>query len=178
MIDLSKTRFIVTDWPDRRWPVNLIGWIEDLTRDLEVRRDYRLSNCVKGMVPARNTAIRDALRSHPHYEHFIFVDHDVQPGSDTTRFLELESDLKCCQVPQQNKTAYAWPDDFHDALWCINRDALEKIEPPWFTDIPLSSDGTRMLGCVCQTFKQRVLDSGLTIAHGGWAEHDRDDSWC
>ena len=181
MIDLSKTRIIVTAWPDHRWPLEIMRWIEGLMVGVVHRDDYRSSVKVKNRVCARNHAIKyDALGSDPSYEWFVFLDHDVRPfqGDKTTRFLRLEADVKCCEVKHgPDDTAYSWPDDFHEPIWCTSRHVLESIEPPWFVQ-HYNADHTEMDGCICQSFRTKVLDAGFTIAHGGWAKHDRDGSWC
>ena len=181
MIDLSKTRIIVTAWPDHRWPLEIIRWIEGLMVGVVHRDDYRSSVKVKNRECARNHAIRyDALGSDPSYEWFVFLDHDVRPlqGDKTTRFLRLEADVKCCEVKHgPDDTAYSWPTDFHEPFWCTSRKVLEAIEPPWFVQ-HYNEDHTQMVGCICKSFQQKVLAAGFTIAHGGWAKHDRDGSWC
>jgi len=142
------------------------------------REDYRYSLKKENIECARNTAIAEAaLASDPSFKWFIFVDKDIRPDGRTKRFLDLDKDVKCCQVEQRSKDAWAWPNDFHDAMWCTSRHVLETIEPPWFK-FRYNKDGTQMDGCMCQSFRDKVLEAGFTIAHGGWAEHDRDGSWC
>jgi len=178
LVDLSKTRFICTAYPDHRWPVQLMMWIEGLMQDIDHRPDYRDSLNKKNMVCARNTAIlASALGSHPSFEWFIFVDHDVKPDWRSTPFLELQSDIKCCQVTQNSPYCYGWPDSFHDALWCTSRAVLEAIGPPYFW-IDYNDNKTDMLHCMCESFRQKALAAGFSISHGGYAEHDRDASWC
>lgn len=178
MIDLSRTRFIVTCWPDQRWPVEVIAFIEGLMAGVDHRPDYRDSLKKSDRTCARNTAVREsALGSHRTYEHFVFIDRDVRPTEATAKFLELNADIKCCQVPMDHVLAWVWPDSFHEALWCTSRKVLESIEPPWFMQ-RYNDEGTEMEGCICQSFREKALAAGFTIAHGGWAEHDRDGSWC
>ena len=179
MINLARTRFIVTAYSDNRWPVELTWWIETLTKDIKTRDDYRVSINKRHMICARNVAILEgALQSDPHFDWFVFADKDVRPDNRTARFLELETDVKCCQVEQGRKDAWSWPDDFHDSIWCTSRKVLESIAPPWFTEHKLNETGTELIGCMCNTFRAKVLEAGFTISHGGWAEHDRDQSWC
>lgn len=179
-IDLARTRFIVTAYPDHRWNVQIMHWIESLMVGVEHRADYRDSLSVRNMVCARNVAIKkSALASHQSYEWFIFIDRDVRPIVGHTELcLALSADIKCCQVKQESGEAWSWPTSFHDALWCTSRRVLESINPPWFTHHKMSNDGCKMIGCMCHTFRDRALDAGFSIAHGGWAEHDRDNSWC
>ena len=179
MIDLSRTRFVITAWPDNRWPVETIHWIEAITKGIETRPDNRTSITKKNIVCARNFAIASgALRSNKHFEHFVFLDKDVRPSiNKTTRFLDLATDVKCCQVAQENKSAWAWPDDFHESIWSTSRHVLETIKPPWF-EFQYNDDKTDMIGCICNSFRAKALEAGFTISHGGWAEHDRDRSWC
>lgn len=179
MIDLSKTRFIVTAWPDNRWPVEVVSFVEKLMENVPDRRiDYRDSLVKADRTCARNVAIKEsALESHPSYQWFVFIDHDVRPQVETPSFLLLDADVKCCQVPMAKKTAWSHPTSFHEAIWCTSRRVLEAIEAPWFMQ-QYNADGTEMDGCICSSFRNKVIQAGFTIAHGGWAEHDRDGSWC
>lgn len=179
MIDLEKTRFIVTAYPDNRWPVEVVAFVEKLMDNVTpLRPDYRDSLVVYDRTCARNSAIKEsALGSHPNYQWFVFIDHDVRPQVTTPQFLMLDADVKCCQVPMQRPTAWSSPTSFHEAIWCTSRKVLQAIEPPWFMQ-RYNEDGTRLEGCICQSFRDKVLEAGFTIAHGGWAEHDRDGSWC
>ena len=178
MIDIAKTRFIVFAWPDHRWPTDTIWWIEQLTKGVHTRVDYRDSIKVPNRECARNYAIAvSALRSDKEFEHFIFIDRDVRPCPRTSEFLSLEADIKSCQMTHRSPTAYSRPDSFHDGLWCISRKALEQIEPPWFVQ-RYNDTHTAMRGCICQSFRDKAKEAGLSVAHGGWAEHDNDQSWC
>ena len=161
VIDLSHTRFIVTAWPDHRWPLEIVRWIEGLMSTITpARPDYRASVKKKNVVCARNWAIKEeALGSHPDYQWFVFLDRDVRPcqGDKTARFLRLDADVKSCQVEHGNKAAYSWPDDFHEPIWCTSRRVLKSIEPPWFMQ-SYNANGTEMAGCICESFRKKVLD--------------------
>ena len=178
MIDLARTRFIVTSWPRARWSIEVMSFIEVMMRDVQpVRKDYRSSVVKKDRTCARNTAIRDyALRAPEEFQHFIFIDEDVRPQEATPQFLELTADVVSCQVPMENKTAWSKPDSFHEAFWFTSRHVLQAIKPPWFMQ-GYSADGCDLSGCICKSFRAKVLEAGFTIAHGGGAEHDRDGSW-
>jgi len=176
-IDLSRTRFFVTAWPNNKWPIEVILFIEKVTEGLTLHPGYRDSVKVRDRTCARNTAIRRALNSPDHFRSFIFIDNDVRPGPKSLRFLELEADVICCEVPMRTDPAWSWPNSYHDSFWCTSRKVLEAIQPPWFMQ-QYSEDGTRMIGCICKSFQKKVLAAGFSIAHGGWAEHDRDASWC
>ncbi len=175
-IDLSRTRFIVTAWPDQRWPVEVMWFIEEVTKGLTLQPDYRDSLKVRDRTCARNTAIVRALES-THYDWFCFIDNDVRPDIRSVRFLRLDADVISCQVPMRTDTAWSWPNSFHEAMWATSRRVLEAIEPPWFLQ-RYNSNGTKMDGCICKSFQTKVLEAGFQIAHGGWAEHDQDGSWC
>ncbi len=179
MIELAYTRFIVTAWPDHRWPIELSAWIEQLMANVTPhRRDFRDSLKKKDRTCARNTAIKEsALGSAPSYEWFVFADRDVRPTVDTAMFLHLPTDIKVCQVPMESHHAWIHTNSFHETIWCTSRRVLEAIEPPWFMQ-GYSSDGTELDGCICQSFRRKALEAGFSISHGGWAEHDRDGSWC
>lgn len=183
MIDLSKTRFIIFAWPNHQWSVELIWFIEHLMKGIEPAGvDYRDSINKRNIVCARNWAVLySALGSSDKYEHFVFSDNDIRPdvgpNSRTTTFLELDADIKCCQVHPCKDDAWTRPDTFHDALWSTSREVLQAIKPPWFTQ-KYNSTGTEMDGCMCSTFRQKAIDAGFTIAHGGWARHDSHGSWC
>ena len=176
-IDLSRTRVIVTAWPDNRWPVEIINWIEQLFAGVDVDREqYRVSVKKQDRTCARNTAVlKHALQSP--YDWFIFVDSDVRPGSATSQFLKLDADIKCCEVPMRTETAWCWPHSFHESLWCTSRRVLEGIKAPWFMQ-RYNEDGTELDGCLCQYFRDKALAAGFSISHGGWAKHDLDGSWC
>lgn len=175
-IDLARTQFLVTAWPDQRWPIEVVWFIEDVTRGITLRTDHRESLKVRDRTCARNTAIVRALKS-AHYDWFVFIDNDVRPDIRSVRFLDLDADVICCQVPMRSSTAWSWPNSFHESMWCTSRSVLEAIEPPWFMQA-YSQDGTQLDGCICKSFQKKVLEAGFSIAHGGWAEHDRDQSWC
>lgn len=176
-IDLSRTRFFVTAWPDQRWPIEVMWFIETVTKGLPVHPEYRNNLKVRDRTCARNTAIRRALDSPDHFEWFCFIDNDVRPGPKSLRFFDLDADVICCEVPMRADTAWNWPDAYHEPMWCTSRGVLEAIDPPWFIQF-YSDDGTKQDGCICQSFRRKVLTAGFTIAHGGWAEHDQDASWC
>jgi hypothetical protein len=181
MIDIAKTRFIVIAWPDNRWPVETQWWINHLTRGHAIRPDNMLSTNVDNVECARNDAIKRAINSHDAFEHFVFIDRDVRPivatPSATDEFLALDKDVKCCRMEHRSQNAWANDESFHDALWSAPRHVLESVPPPWFT-MRYNEDHTRMLGCICQSFRDRVLLAGFTIGHAGWANHDQDKSWC
>lgn len=143
------------------------------------RLDYRISTKTKDRECARNVAVREfALGSDPSYEWFVFLDHDVRPTGNTSQFLHLEADVKCCEVEMESKAAWCRRDaSFHDAMWCTSRKVLESIKPPWFVQ-RYNEDHTQMDGCICQSFRDKVIEAGFSISHGGYAEHDRDGSWC
>ena len=178
-VDLSKTRFIITAYPDHRWPVETVIWLETIMRGITpARSDYRDSLKKKQIMCARNTAVRHcALNSHKSYEWFVFIDQDVRPTDHTIQFLQLQSDIKCCQVEMYNKHAWSSPTAFHEAIWCTSRKVLEAIKPPWF-EFKYNADGTDLVDCICGSFRRKALDAGFSISHGGWAEHDKDSSWC
>ena len=178
MIDIEKTRFLVTAWPDQRWPVELMLWIERLTHGKNMPADYRESIKKQDRTCARNTCIKKcALGSDPRYEWFVFADSDVRPDERSDAFLALEADIKACQVPMRSDTAWSLPNSFHESLWCTSRRVLEAIEAPWFMQ-GYTDDGCNLTGCICRSFQRKALAAGFTIAHGGWAEHDLDGSWC
>ena len=178
MIDISRTRFIVFAWPDQRWPVEVIQWMDLLTADVDdLQSDYRLSIKKKNLVCARNTGIRDALNSRERYERFIFIDRDVRPTQATNIFLELDADIKSCQMRHESERAWIRPNSFHEGLWSTSREVLEKMDPPWFHH-SYNADHTDMTDCICGSFRKQALEKGFSVAHGGWADHDRDQSWC
>jgi hypothetical protein len=179
MIDLKKTRFICTNWPDKCWNEETVIWIEGLMEHVRPHSpDYRKSVCKSNIVCARNTAIlKEAIGSLKTYEHFVFIDRDVRPTPLTTSFLELETDVKVCQMSHRSEAAWSKPDSFHESLWCTTRDVLEAVKPPWFQHT-YNSTGTEMLTCLCHSFRTKVIQAGFTISHGGWAKHDQLKSWC
>ena len=174
-VDLMHTRFMVTAWPNNRLPLELYQWIRSKTAGHPLE-DNVVTLVKKDRTCARNTMVRKALDSNPHYEWFVFVDADVRPGVHTDAFLEVDADVVSCQVPMQSKLAWCSPDAFHEALWCTSRRVLTALDPPWFWQ-PYNDDHTEMTGCMCRTFREKALGAGFSIAHGGYADHDQDGSW-
>lgn len=178
MIDLTKAKFIVTAWPDHRWPVQTIKWIHDLVGKQDNWLERHCDSLKKAdVVCARNTAMQMCLDYPPEFEWFVFLDRDVRPNEHTKAFLELDTDVKCCQVEMYSKQAWSSPTAFHEAIWCTHKKVLEAIEPPWF-EHRYNDSKTEAIGCICQSFRDKALEAGFTISHGGWAEHDKDGSWC
>lgn len=148
-----------------------------MTAGVDLHPAYKETHRVKNVVCARNTAVIKAIQSDKHFEHFVFLDRDVRPGKHTDAFLHLSADVKSCQVPMREVTAWSQPTSFHEAIWSTSRAVLESLKPPYFM-MRYNETGTKALGCLCLSFREQVLAAGYSIAHGGWAEHDRDESWC
>lgn len=172
-LDLNETRLVVTCWPNHRWPMETTCWFEELQRKFP--KIQRGSYTIRNQVCARNAIIERSLATS--CKSFIFIDQDVMPGRRTEAFLELDTDVKCCQMEHRSKFAWTEPTSFHDGLWFTTREVLESITPPWFHHT-YNEQHTEMLHCICRSFADNATRAGFTISHGGWAEHDGDKSWC
>lgn len=179
MIDLSRTRFVITCYPKPRPAAEIWAFIELMMRDMApAHREYRAINVTPDRTCARNVGVLDfALRSPKEFEHFVFIDQDVKPTKNTPKFLKIKADVVSCQVPMKDPAAWSNQDSFHEALWHTRREVLQAIDPPWFMQ-RYTNDGCAHDGCICQSFRDKAKAAGFSIAHGGWAEHDQDGSWC
>lgn len=132
------------------------------------------------LAAARNTMVRDAigLLKDEAVEWAWFLDNDVTltyPGIE--RFQEVPGDVVSCDCAMPTG-AGAWEaeDAFHDHFWRCSRKVLLTIPLPWFRD-NLSDDGCDLIGCDCSTFRQKALDFGFRVRHGGWCGHGCKQSW-
>lgn len=171
MIDLTCTRFVLVSL-ERRLTIEQMLWMESLVPNCS--RKFTAIH-VDGIENAKNQAVFVALESQEDF--FVFMDDDVRPGPEANAFLRLDADVKCCEVPMQGERAWSQEDSFHDTLWCTSRRVLEAIEPPWF-EWPRNTTHTAYLGCLCSSFKRKVVGAGFTVAHGGHAGHDSRKTWC
>lgn len=174
--NVDNTRVIMFAWPNGRITVELAEWI--FSRYPRAKNNDNIGVLgIQGIVQARNTAIRDyVLKSDERYRWFLFADADVRPHGRTADVFNLSTDIRCCRVPTRNPNAWTKQDSFHDQFWLARREVFEQIPAPWF-EFPYTADGCALKGCLCSSFRQKALAAGFTISHGGYAEHDSDNSW-
>lgn len=179
VIDLAATRVIVISWPDGHWNRDLRNWIRGrFWRRTDHPEDQIIDVIRPDLICAKNWAIKEHVIDNPGgYKHFLFVERDVRPDIVSDEIFRVHADIVCCEVKVRNEAAWLRPDSFHATMWMSNRSALERIPPPWF-GVTYSEDGCDRLAGECEYFRQKALAAGLTIARGGWADHDMERSWC
>ncbi len=172
-----RTAIFIFVWPDGMLNHHLYEWLFDNFRS-ETESNHIVSYInVQDVVVAKNTALNFALKLD--FDRFLFCDNDIKPSETALEIFNLETDIRAVEVPTANSQAWYQPDSFHSAFWLINKDALEKMKAPWFERPQLSENGTKLVGCNCQSLRTKALEAGLTISHAGYAEHDKKRStWC
>ena len=179
VIDLEATRVLVISWPDGHWNKTLRNWIRGRFWRRPDHPDDQIIDVIRpDLVCAKNWAIREHVIDHPgKYKHFLFIERDVKPEVYADDMFREKADIVCCQVKVRNEAAWLHSNSFHATMWMSNRPALERIGPPWF-GVKYSDDGCDRLSGECEHFRAKALDAGLSIARGGWAGHDMEQSWC
>ena len=179
VIDLAATRVIVIAWPDGTWNDSLMNWIRARFWKRVDHPEDQIVNVIRAdLICAKNWAIREHVIDNPGtYKHFLFVERDVRPDIVTDEIFRVYADIVCVQVKVRNDAAWLRPDSFHATMWMSNRSALERIHPPWF-GVNYSADGCDRLTGECEYFRAKALAAGLTIARGGYADHDMERTWC
>jgi len=124
---------------------------------------------------AYNSGVAVALGYHARlkrqpFEQFIFVDNDMEPGSQTAEFLRAEQDVVSAMYPTGHAESWDHPYAFHTGLWRTHRKVLETIRPPWF-GYKYSEDGCSIVACSCAMFRNKAVAAGFTVGHAGWAGH-------
>jgi hypothetical protein len=121
-----------------------------------------------------NTAIRSAINTPGRVDtQFILCEGDVKPQpQQVAPFLKLDTDIRVCEYKGEGGYDSHWSTStsFHLALWWTHRQALQKIPPPW-VEWPYSPDHCSHTACLCQSFREKALNAGLTIGHGGYVKH-------
>jgi len=128
------------------------------------------------LVCARNTAIRDlvirdAVTMGRKFDWFFSVDNDVTitvPG--ITHFLKVQADVVSCDCQMRNSRAWEESRSFHTPMWFCRTKVLEAIEPPWF-DFVYSPDMCEVRACECLYFRDKAIEAGFSVAHGGHCGH-------
>lgn len=133
---------------------------------------------VKGIIPARNKAVKKFLSTDARFTDAIFIDRDMRPGPMADPMLCLPHDIACCRYKTGDSSDIHWhlPNAFHLGLSRIRRKVFEKMTAPWF-DMPLLKDGTGFELCECTNFHMHAERLGFTSCHAGWAEHEPSNSW-
>ncbi len=161
----ADTFFQIAAWPDGRVLPRLCWWAQSLGIAPHQCRTVVLSP----VEAAYNTMVANFLGSR--YTWGLFADCDVRPlPGDTDQMFALDADICCVEYPTRSHGKWTDADEFHTGIWCASRDALLRIGAPWFAHT-FNATGTRPLSCVCDNFRRKALAAGLTVAHGGKAEH-------
>ncbi len=187
VIDLEATRVIVISWPDGHWNQTLRNWIKARFWrrpntphiGMHPEEDDQIIDVIRpDLICAKNWAIREHVIDHPgKYKHFLFIERDVKPEVYADEMFRVKADIVCCQVKVRNEAAWLKQDSFHATMWMSSRSVLERIPPPWF-GVQYSADGCDRVSGECEHFRAKALAAGLSIARGGWADHDMERSWC
>lgn len=127
-----------------------------------------------------NTAISKSLRTPATDSEILFCEGDIKPSVlQTQPFLDLETDISCCEYEGEYGHDSQWrvSTSFHLALWRADRQALAKLRPP-YVEWPYTKDYCNHTGCLCQSFRRKALNAGLTISHAGYARHAPRSTRC
>ncbi len=181
VIDLEATRVIVFSHPDGTWNKYLRNWIRGRFWRRPDHLDDQIIDVIRPdleIVCARNWAIKEHVIDNPGaYNDFLFVERDVKPDQAADGIFCEQADIVCCQVKLRNEAGWLRSNSFHAPMWRSTRSALQRIPVPWFAAV-YSKDHTSRVTDECEFFRNKALAAGLTIARGGWADHDSNASWC
>ncbi len=180
-IDLERTRVLIFSWPDGHWNPLLRSWIRGrFWRRTEHLEEQIIDVVCPGLdiICARNWAIKEHVINNPSfYQHFLFIERDVEPDVMADEIFRITADIACCRVKLRNVAGWSKEDAFHAPMWMASRSTLERIQPPWF-QVVYNEDGTKRVQDECEYFRGKALEAGLTIAHSGYAGHGSEGSWC
>jgi len=169
MFKPEKHAAIILSYPNDTATCKLTRWLSNIG----VHNVMSLNEKTKAEHTVYNAYIEMALASN--FNHFIFCDNDLKPIQTQMRpWLEAEADVVCCEYPigRTHEEGWASYNAFHTGIWRTSRKVLEAIEPPWFTLRYTDDKQVRLTGCICQTFRDRVLKARFSIAHVGYADHE------
>ena len=125
---------------------------------------------------ARNSAIRDLIIGNKvtngrTFDWFLSIDNDVTittPGMEN--FLKVQADVVSCDCRMRNPHAWDKPQSFHTPMWFCRTEVLRATQPPWF-NYNYSPDFCELLSCDCTYFRNKVIEAGFSVAHGGHCGH-------
>ena len=180
-IDLMTVRVIVFSYPDGAWNPQLRKWIRGRFWRCTEHPDDQIIDVIEpdlDILCARNFAIKEHVIDKPgKYNHFLFIERDVRPDGPADNMFRVQADVVCCQTKLRNEAGWMSPTSFHAPMWRSTQSALARIPPPWF-GVSYNENGTQRIADECEYFRSKALTAGLTIARGGWADHDSAGSWC
>jgi len=171
-LDPNDTAVVIAAWPTGHVDYRLMRWLIDAQG---IPWGSIMVTKIQPRISAYNVGVHDALENGK--THLLFVDHDVVPTGrtghhpSTDEFLQAaQGDIICCPCRLDIPGAWAKPDAFHCGMWRTTREALLKVEPPWFLE-DYSPDGRELVNCCCAHLARRASSAGLTVGRAGWAEH-------
>lgn len=174
MIDLSATKVIIFTYPDAQLSSRIWSWC----LEMKVPNGNITFAFDSPLVVARNKAVVSHCRGGK-FEHYLFIDKDMEPKAKTIEpMLETELDA-CCAVSNSGEhKMWANPRAFHCGMFVVRREVFEAVEGPWFM-LEYDRLGTKLKGCECMYFRDKVLEAGFTVGHAGWCDHfsERQNSW-
>lgn len=176
MIDLERTKVIVSTWPhygiDLRMSSYLVG---------KGLPNYNITAAqVRGnVIERRNRIVKNlVLPKLPRYDWFLFIDHDHYPEGGLLEpfFDDVPEDVVGCQYETGCNNSWNTPDVFHMGMVRIRGQALAKVDPPWFL-FTYNEDGTKIEACECEYLRTKLLQAGCTITTRGRVGHDSEHVW-
>jgi len=165
----AQTLLLINVWPDRLAAPELVAWGFTC-------RFKRVSWYNKRFVETAYNAAIKHLALPSSYQEFIFADRDVRPGPETKPFLLADGDVVACEYPVAGNESWDDPQALHTGLFRCRRQVLESIKPPWF-ERHYSPDGMTEVGCLCQSFRDKVLAAGFQMVRAGKVKRDRSTQW-
>jgi len=122
-------------------------------------------------VCAKNLAVEYALSRANEFDWVMFINNDICPTESTIKFLELDTDLKCCKCKFAGASnAFQEIDTFHTALSLIRIEVFRHVQKPYF-QYQYNKDYTSLINCDCQRFANLCMDAGYTVGNAGWCDH-------
>lgn len=118
----------------------------------------------------RNRAIRWFLE-HTELPDVLMLDDDMVPVHGTDALLRSDADVAAARyIRKDGHEVHA--DDGEGGCGCmkISRNALEKIDPPWFA-FEFSDDGSRVTSCECGYFSRKARRAGFHPVKAGVIGH-------
>lgn len=164
-------KVIIFSYPDHKAAIPLLRWLTETQRipwtDIVPSRGKGGGRL---MDASYNDGITLALESDA--DEFLFCDNDIFPSPEKTNafMAERKFDFQCVKYPTECPDAFATPESFHSGMWRTTRAALEQIGIPVFR-WKMSADGTKGIGCLCDSLVARAKIHGLTCGHVGEAFH-------
>jgi len=135
----------------------------------------RAGSTVGSVVPdtvasRRNRAIRWFLE-YTELPDVLMLDDDMVPVRGTDALLESDADVAAARyIRKDGHEVHA--DDGEGGCGCmkISRNALERIEPPWFA-FEFSDDGCEVKSCECGYFSSKARGAGFHPVKSGVIGH-------